>query len=169
MRKFVAGLLVGIMIAIAIPALAANAIRIVINGQEVFHEVPPTVIHGTTMVPLRFIADTFGATTEWDSTTNTIKIWQSREQSLWLDLLEAQSRCIYNWIDACRWSDYRIYTDASYDYYQGVIQALSNKLQTAPFSEEFRKAQITRLGELSVKLVECSALANTLEYMRSKQ
>ena len=163
MRKFIAGLLVGVMLTMAIPAFAANAIRLIVNGQEVSPEIPPMMVKGTTMVPLRFVAETFGADVEWDSSSNTIKLWQSREQALWLDLLQSTMDAVYNWKDACRWSNYLVYTDAAYDRYQNDIKELMNKLRTAPFDKEFQDSQIDMLTDLSIELVDAKARAHSLK------
>ena len=37
-------------------------------------DVPPKIINGRTLVPIRFISETFGATVDWDGTTKTITI-----------------------------------------------------------------------------------------------
>ncbi len=46
----------------------------VVNGQNVTLEVAPTVINGRTMLPLRFAAESLGATVEWDKTTQKITL-----------------------------------------------------------------------------------------------
>lgn len=45
-----------------------------INGEEETLDQPPVIINSRTMVPLRFIAEAFGATVDWDDTTQTILI-----------------------------------------------------------------------------------------------
>jgi peptidoglycan hydrolase CwlO-like protein len=45
-----------------------------VNGDSVFLDVPPTIVEGRTLVPLRFIAETFGADVEWDAATRTITL-----------------------------------------------------------------------------------------------
>ena len=44
------------------------------NGAEIMMEVKPQVIAGTTMVPLRFIAESLGAKVDWDKANNRINI-----------------------------------------------------------------------------------------------
>ncbi|NOU64077.1 hypothetical protein GC096_08575 [Paenibacillus sp. LMG 31461] len=39
-----------------------------------FFEVKPQLYQNTTMVPLRFITETLGATLDWDDATSTINI-----------------------------------------------------------------------------------------------
>jgi hypothetical protein len=45
-----------------------------VNGQTVRLDVPAQVINGSTMVPLRFVAETLGANVAFDSRDNTVRI-----------------------------------------------------------------------------------------------
>lgn len=45
-----------------------------VNGREIELDVPGTLVNGRTMVPARFIAETFGAKVEWIEETSTVKI-----------------------------------------------------------------------------------------------
>lgn len=45
-----------------------------INGQQVKIDAPPVIVGGRTMVPLRFIAEPFGAKVEWNAQTKEITI-----------------------------------------------------------------------------------------------
>ena len=67
MRKFFAGLVVGLVIATASLSLADNPIRLVVDGKEIsFPEAPPVIINGRTMVPARPLAEALGAKVGWD-------------------------------------------------------------------------------------------------------
>ncbi|CAN5537716.1 hypothetical protein BH11ARM2_BH11ARM2_32530 [soil metagenome] len=44
------------------------------NGAEILLDVPPRVISGTTMVPLRFIAESMGAKVTFDKANNRVMI-----------------------------------------------------------------------------------------------
>ncbi|MCG8485311.1 MAG: stalk domain-containing protein, partial [Clostridia bacterium] len=44
------------------------------NGQQMELDVPATIIEGRTLVPVRFIAESTGATVDWDATTRTVVI-----------------------------------------------------------------------------------------------
>jgi hypothetical protein len=46
----------------------------VVNQKSIPLEVPPQIIQGRTMVPLRFISDSFGARIDWNASTKEIKI-----------------------------------------------------------------------------------------------
>lgn len=56
-----------------------------INGKSVQLEVPGTLVKGNTMVPARFIAETFGASVEWESESKTVIIKTAEAQKT-LDL-----------------------------------------------------------------------------------
>ncbi|QZY55497.1 copper amine oxidase N-terminal domain-containing protein [Crassaminicella profunda] len=45
-----------------------------VNSKQVKLDVPATIIQGRTFVPVRFIAESLGATVGWDSQTKTVKI-----------------------------------------------------------------------------------------------
>lgn len=45
-----------------------------VNGAEVLMEVPASIIEGSAMVPLRFLAESLGATVQFDQPTNTVAI-----------------------------------------------------------------------------------------------
>lgn len=90
MKKFVAGLVIGLLIATAGVGLAANeTIRLFVNGQEVVPDVPPVIIDGRVMVPARFIAEPLGATVEWDGDNRTVII-TSKTDSIATSSVEKQ-------------------------------------------------------------------------------
>jgi len=45
-----------------------------VNGQATQIDVPAMIIDGRTLVPLRFVAESFGVDVDWDATTRTITI-----------------------------------------------------------------------------------------------
>lgn len=51
-----------------------NTLEVKINGAAVSLEVPVQVVEGRTMVPLRFIAETFRKKVEWDAATSSVFI-----------------------------------------------------------------------------------------------
>ncbi|WP_019119604.1 stalk domain-containing protein [Brevibacillus massiliensis] len=51
-----------------------NEIKLVINGKEVKSDVPPVMIGGSTMVPVRTIAEELGSTVEWNEAKHTVWI-----------------------------------------------------------------------------------------------
>lgn len=50
---------------------ATNPITVMVDGKFVEFDVPPTVIDGRTLVPVRGIFEALGATVEWDQATKT--------------------------------------------------------------------------------------------------
>ncbi len=74
MRKFIAGLLVGLILALSVPVCAQGVIRLFVNGKEIKADVPPQIIRGTTMVPLRAVAEALGANVAWDGKENKVII-----------------------------------------------------------------------------------------------
>jgi len=52
-----------------------------VNGKSVNLEAPGTLVNGSTMVPARFIAETFGATVEWNAETKTVAIKTNETES----------------------------------------------------------------------------------------
>lgn len=55
-------------------ARAGENIRIFVNGKEIYTDVPPQVIEGRTMVPLRAVGEALGADVRWDDTNNVVWI-----------------------------------------------------------------------------------------------
>lgn len=73
MKRFLAGLVVGIVVASVPVAFAEDMIHLVVNGQEVvFPEAPPQIINGYTVVPARPLAEALGAEVKWDEATRTV-------------------------------------------------------------------------------------------------
>ena len=46
----------------------------IVNGVEITLDVAPFIVNGRTLVPIRFISETFGAEVVWDGTTKTVTI-----------------------------------------------------------------------------------------------
>ncbi|MGE4214384.1 MAG: stalk domain-containing protein [Anaerotignaceae bacterium] len=49
------------------------------NGESITIETPPQIVDGSTLVPLRFIAESASATVDWDETTRTVYIFTSQD------------------------------------------------------------------------------------------
>jgi len=45
-----------------------------VNGQKIALDVPPQIINGRTLVPLRFISEALGAKVDWNNQTKTVSI-----------------------------------------------------------------------------------------------
>ena len=68
------GLVTGLIVATATFALAANPIKLIVNGQEIQCDVPPQNINGRALVPARFVAESLGASVTWDAANNAVVI-----------------------------------------------------------------------------------------------
>ena len=62
-------ILIGILV---MPVSAQTGIRVTVNGIPLAFEVPPQMINGRTMVPMRAIFEALGAKVNWDGSTQTI-------------------------------------------------------------------------------------------------
>lgn len=51
---------------------AADKITVMLDGSEIKFDVPPQIISGRTMVPIRAIFEALGAEVEWNDTTKTV-------------------------------------------------------------------------------------------------
>ncbi|HUW14001.1 MAG TPA: copper amine oxidase N-terminal domain-containing protein [Anaerolineae bacterium] len=65
-----AGVLLGALLLTITPGMAA--IQVELNGRPLQFDVPPTLVSGRTMVPLRGIFESMGAQVNWDANTRTI-------------------------------------------------------------------------------------------------
>lgn len=75
MKKFIGGLVIGLLLASSVMVFASGqAIKLIVNGNEVFSDVPPQIIDGRTMVPARPLAEALGAKVEWDGVNNAVVV-----------------------------------------------------------------------------------------------
>lgn len=68
------GILLGSSIFLGATAVAGENIKLIVNGAAVQCDVPPQIINGRVMVPVRFVADALGAEVDWNSATQTVII-----------------------------------------------------------------------------------------------
>lgn len=62
-----------LLISATTTVMASNDIKVKIDGQQIAFDVPPQIIKGRTMVPLRAIFEALGATVDWDEHTHTVR------------------------------------------------------------------------------------------------
>ncbi|MBI2874809.1 MAG: trypsin-like peptidase domain-containing protein [Firmicutes bacterium] len=82
MKKFWLALAAALFMVTAVPGFQGegravqllSAIRILVDGREVATDIPPTIIDGRTMVPVRFVSEALGAEVQWDAGTRTVRI-----------------------------------------------------------------------------------------------
>jgi len=78
MKKFIAGLVIGIVLSVFGTALAAQtAIKLVVNNKPVACYPAPLMIEGRVFVPIRFVADALGQKVNWNGENNTVIIGES--------------------------------------------------------------------------------------------
>lgn len=61
-------------VALVSMAFAANTIKLYVNGQEIKPDVPPQIINGRIMVPVRWVAEALGADVHWDAPNNAVAV-----------------------------------------------------------------------------------------------
>lgn len=67
--------------ALAASAYALAPIKIVFDGAELGSDVAPVVENGRVLVPIRVIAEQFGAEVTWEAKTNTVRIFTPKAAS----------------------------------------------------------------------------------------
>lgn len=72
-RSIVLLLLVFLVVfSVPLPALASSPVSVTIDGDPLSFDVPPTIVEGRTLVPLRAIFEALGAIVDWEGVTRTI-------------------------------------------------------------------------------------------------
>jgi len=74
MKKFLVGLVLGLMLATSAVAIAASSVRVYVDGTEVISDVPAQIIDGRTVLPVRAICEAMGASVSWDEVSNSVYI-----------------------------------------------------------------------------------------------
>lgn len=69
---------------------ANNPIKLIVNGQEIKPDVPPQIINGRTMVPIRWVAKALGVDVNWDSNYKIVALNTGTE--IWKDLVDPSDR-----------------------------------------------------------------------------
>ena len=77
MKKYFLGVITGFIVCtmlVSAVAIANSPIKLIVNGVEVFSDVPPQIIDGRTMIPARPLAEALGAKVEWDAENNAVVV-----------------------------------------------------------------------------------------------
>ncbi|TDA70445.1 MAG: copper amine oxidase N-terminal domain-containing protein [Clostridia bacterium] len=74
-------------VALATVGFAASPIKLIVNGQEIKPDVPPQLINGRTMVPIRWVAEALGADVQWDAKNQQVKVNDGK--NIWNDPVNA--------------------------------------------------------------------------------
>ena len=73
MKKFLITICIFFSLSIcAFAASSGKAATVVLNGEELAFDVAPEIVNGSTMVPMRKIFESLGATVDWDQETKTV-------------------------------------------------------------------------------------------------
>lgn len=74
-RNVIAVTVVIILTCISVTAaLANNPVKLIVNNQEIEPDVPPQIIDGRVMVPVRWVSEALNAEISWDAENNTVTI-----------------------------------------------------------------------------------------------
>lgn len=78
MKRFslglITGLIAGLILATTTFAFAGDSIKLLVNGRQIYSDVPPQIISGRTMIPARALAESLGAQVDWDADTSTVVV-----------------------------------------------------------------------------------------------
>lgn len=69
-------------VVMATVAFATNPIKLIVNGQEIKPDVPPQIINGRTMVPVKWVAEALGADVEWDDKNRAVIIKKDTQNKI---------------------------------------------------------------------------------------
>ncbi|RPF47105.1 copper amine oxidase-like protein [Thermodesulfitimonas autotrophica] len=77
-RAALVAILVGFLLFFGFAAAGAwQNVRLFVNGREIYPDVPPQIINGRTLVPLRAVAEALGADVRWDGNNKTVYVYRS--------------------------------------------------------------------------------------------
>ena len=71
-RRLISFLIAVLLLISICPAYAADEIKIYVNGNYLNSDVPPIIVDGRTLVPLRVIFEALGAKVNWNGDTQTV-------------------------------------------------------------------------------------------------
>lgn len=79
MKKFICGLLIGLLLSLPLATFASGqALKLIINGQDITADAQPVIIGGRTLVPARALAEKLGATVSWDAANQTVVVTSNK-------------------------------------------------------------------------------------------
>ncbi|MBC7339293.1 MAG: copper amine oxidase N-terminal domain-containing protein [Firmicutes bacterium] len=61
---------------------AASPIKLIVNGREIQLDVPPQLVNGRVMVPMRWVAEALGAGVEWDEMAQAVRVTTKAEEPM---------------------------------------------------------------------------------------
>jgi hypothetical protein len=75
MKRFMCGLLVGLILSFTTPVLADSGITLFFNGNQIQNN-DAVIANNRVMVPLRVVSETLGATVDWNASNRRVDIYQ---------------------------------------------------------------------------------------------
>ena len=72
MKRFLAAMTLGMVLVVGTASVQAADLSVTMNGAAITFDAQPFIEQGITLVPMRAIMDTLGATVEWDAATKTV-------------------------------------------------------------------------------------------------
>ncbi len=87
MKKFLTAFaLILLTIFMCSPVLADDTIKIIVNDKEITTDVPPIIVNGRTLVPVRAITEALNCDVAWDGETSGITIYRKDHfYEMWID------------------------------------------------------------------------------------
>lgn len=95
-RTVIAIIVLAIVLTAVTAALAANPISLVVSGKEIKTDIPPRLINGRVMVPIRFVAEALGTEVKWDEKKNAVLIGND----IWDEQLDHSKGSLYSAVTA---------------------------------------------------------------------
>jgi hypothetical protein len=123
-----------------------------VNGMAKTIPVPAKAINGSTMVPVRFIADALGNTIEWDEANQTVNVFSFNLSELDLDeqkLIRTTVLISNEMVSVCDYLEKRSSIDSESD-----ILTLTNKLKTFTTSIDKHLSELSALTITNADLNE---------------
>lgn len=75
MKRFMCGLLVGLILSFTTPVLAETGVSLFYNGKQIQNS-NAVITNGRVMVPLRVVSETLGSTVDWNASKKRVDIYQ---------------------------------------------------------------------------------------------
>lgn len=101
MKKIVILLLTTVFVAsmLVTPVLAADPIRIFVDGNEVTMDVPPIIVNDRTLVPVRAISEMVGCDVEWVGAERKVIVYTPTEHDPLIIMIIDDPAVTVNWYD----------------------------------------------------------------------
>lgn len=71
MKKKISAIFISLVVVLSLLTQSIFAVELLFDGEPLITDVPPQIVDGRTLVPMRAIFEAFGAVVEWDNDTRT--------------------------------------------------------------------------------------------------